>query len=221
MIRSILEAVTFGAALASSITWAQLAPPKIIILVGPPGSGKTTQAKYLSKKFGIPSFSMSDVIKAEIPAMKDPASKGAAADVASGDLLPDDAANDLVKLHLLRMNLKKGFVMDGYPATAGQAKGLDSLLEDQQLPKPVVVVLDASDDVIRKRMMARHRVDDKPDIIDRRIREFRDEATLLAKWWGHENFVTVNANASIPNVSTQILAGIEEAMSKRTFKQRP
>jgi adenylate kinase family enzyme len=84
----------------------------------------------------------------------------------------------------------------------------------------VVVVLEAPDDVIRKRMLARHRVDDKPDIIDRRIKEFRDESALLSNWWGHENFVKVDASASIPSVSSQIVSGIEDSVAKRGFKQR-
>jgi len=85
----------------------------------------------------------------------------------------------------------------------------------------VVVVLEAPDDLIRKRMIGRHRADDKPDSIERRIREFRDQASLLAAWWGQTNYVQVNASPSIPNVSSQILAGVEDALSKRTFKQRP
>jgi adenylate kinase len=213
-------AAILGLAGALSITWAQLAPPKVIILVGPPGSGKTTQAKFLSKKYGIPEFSLADLLKEKFAGKKDPVSKGLAADIASGEMMPDEAANELMKLHLLRANLKKGFILDGYPATGGQAKELNRLLEDQQLPKPVVVVLEAPDDVIRKRMLARHRVDDKPDIIDRRIREFREQAALLADWSGRTNFVKVDASASIPNVSSQIVAGIEESVAKRGFKQR-
>jgi adenylate kinase len=221
MARNITAATVLGVTVALSITWAQLAPPRVILVVGPPGSGKTTQAKFLSKKYGIPSFSMSDLLKASMAKSKDAISKGLATGIASGDILPDQAANDLVKVHLLRSEISKGFIIDGYPATAGQAKGLDQIIVDEQLPKPIVVVLEASDDVIRKRMLARHRVDDKPEIIDRRIKEFRDEAALLAGWWGHANYVRVDGNASIANVSSQIVAGIEEVMSKRTFKQRP
>jgi adenylate kinase len=211
-----LTAAAVSVAMAMSIAVAQSPPSKIIILVGPPGSGKTTQAQFLAKRYAIPAFSMADLLKKEVSsAKKDRMSKALATSIASGDMLPAEAATELIRLRLMQTDLRKGFILDGYPATAGQAKALDAMLQDQQLPKALVVVLDAPDDVIRKRMIARGRADDKPEIIDRRIREFRDEAALLAGWAGQTSVVRVNSNAKITQVSTQIVAGLEDAWSKQ------
>src|SRR5689334_16912937 len=142
MIRS-MRAAAFGVAISLSIAPAQVTPAKVVLLVGPPGSGKTIQAKFLAKKYRIPAFSMADLLKREMGQKKDAVTKAMAASVASGDVLPDEAATDLIRLHLLRTDLSKGFILDGFPSTAGQAKALDRMLQEQHLPSTVVVVFDA------------------------------------------------------------------------------
>jgi adenylate kinase len=221
MMRSVTLSM-MGAALAASIALAQSSPAKVILLVGPPGSGKTTQAKLLAKRYRIPAISMADLLKREVVSgKKDEVSRALASAIASGDALPDEAAATLVRHAILRADLRKGFILDGFPSTAGQAKALDRILQDQQLPKAVVVVLDVPDDVLRKRMLARRRVDDKPENIDRRIREFRDEAALLAGWAGQTHVVRVNANAPVADITKQIVSGLEDTWSKQMPKPRP
>jgi len=213
--------ISLAATIAIGTAHAQLRPEKIIILVGPPGSGKTTMAGILSKKYGIPAFSMADLIKKEMGGKRrDIISKSAAAAVASGEMLPDDAAVNLIRTRVFSADVNKGFVLDGFPSTAGQAKALDQMFAENNMPKAVVVVLDAPDDVIRKRMLDRRRVDDKPENIDRRIKEFRAEAALLSGWAGKTKVVRVNATGTPAQISTEILNALDEAWQPEKFKER-
>jgi adenylate kinase len=166
---------------------------------------------------------MSDLLKKEMLSVgkKDDISKAMRAAIASGDALPDEAAADMVRNHILHSDVHTGFILDGFPSTAGQAKALDRILQDQRLPKAVVVVLEVPDEVIRKRMLARRRADDKPETIERRIQEFRNEAALLTGWAGKTHVVRVNASVGIGDVSTQIVKGLEEFWSNQAAARQP
>lgn len=216
-----LTAAALGVAIAMSSAWAQSPPPRVILLVGPPGSGKTTQAKVLSKEFGIPAVSIADLLKKEMASQKNPIAKTMASPIASGEVLSDEAAAELVGQYLRTADVRRGFILDGFPSTAGQAKALDRILQDKNLPKAVVVVLDASDDVIRKRMRSRKRADDKPENIERRIQDYRHEAALLVGWAGQTHIIRVNADASIHDVSKQILAGLQKFWEEQAKGQLP
>ena len=164
---------------------------------------------------------MFDLVKKEMASEKKNVAMKAIGSLTSGDALSDTAAAELIRTRLLRADHTKGMILDGFPATAGQAKELDRILEDQRLPRAVVVVLDVPDEVIRKRLLARHRADDKPEIIDGRIRQFRREAALLAGWASQTDVIRVNADAKIADVSKQIVAGLEGAWSNRISRQQP
>ena len=214
--RLVIAAVVLATQLAAQ---SRLGPSLVFVIVGPPGSGKTTQSQLLSKKYKIPSVSLSDLIKAEM------GKRGRLADVlkvsiASGDLINDDAANDLVKARILRADAGHGFILDGYPATAPQAQFLDGLLKENELSSPKVILLDAPDDVVTKRMLARHRADDKPAIIESRLKEYRTDADFLSNWYKKENVLRVDATRPIAEVAQRIDALIQDALAKKSFRAR-
>jgi adenylate kinase len=135
---------------------------------------------------------------------------------ASPDLLDDAAANELVEARLLHGDLSRGFILDGYPATVGQAKLLDEFLKTNGLPQPAVVMLDASDDVVRKRMLARHRVDDKLEIINRRLSDYHAQSEFLTDWYGSERLLHIDATQPIAQVFRQLDHLITEEVVSRT-----
>jgi adenylate kinase len=174
----------------------------VVIILGPPGSGKTTQATALGKKYRIPVVSMSKLLQKQLD--NGDKSKLLRMAVASGDLLDDAAANQLLEARLLQGDRGHGFILDGYPTTIGQAKLLDEFLKTNSLPQPTVVTLDAPDDVVRMRMLTRRRVDDNLEIINRRLSDYRAQSEFLIDWYGSAKLLHVDATQPIAQVFQQL-----------------
>jgi adenylate kinase len=196
-----------------------LAPPMVFVIIGPPGSGKSTQSRLLGKKYRIPPIEIAELAKAEL-GKRSSLSEALKVSLASGDLINDDAANDLIKTRLLQADVARGFILDGYPRTAGQAEFLDRVLEDNGLPKPKVILLESPDEVVIKRMMKRRRADDKPEIVRQRLREYREDSRFLTEWYHTANVMLVDAAPSIQQVAVQIDALIADALEKKPFSTR-
>ena len=152
---------------------------------------------------------------------KGPEAKALASSVASGELVGDDAANEVIKTRLLKPDAGRGFILDGYPTTEPQAKALDAFLSEHGFPKPLVVVLQAPDSVLRNRMKARHRVDDTPENIQRRIREYRELEASMQRRYGSANAIRVDGTGTVQQVASAIADQIDNVRSGKGLITRP
>jgi len=197
-------------ALGTFLTCAMLADSRIVILlIGPPGAGKTTQARNLSRKYKIPSISMADLLKKNAGWGKMGSKKILKAEVESGELADDQTADLLLRKRLLLDDAQRGFILDGYPAREGQADKLDALLKERGLPAPVLIYLDVPDDVARARMKARGRADDSVDMIERLLAEHHREAQFILGRYSEAQIHKIDGSGS----RQQVWRDIERALA--------
>ena len=126
----------------------------IVLMFGPPGCGKGTQASFIARRFRICAISTGDLLRAELQAGT-ALGRRASAILAQGGLVGDEIVNPLVAARLSNPNGFHGFLLDGYPRRLGQAEFLDGLLRETGLPAPVVIHLDVPPTVLVRRIVAR------------------------------------------------------------------
>jgi adenylate kinase len=180
---------------------------RVLILLGPPGAGKTTHAKTLKTRFSIPAISAADLLK-QSHGRKSGMSKALKGQIEGGALLNDDGVNQMVQARISKGDCYNGFILDGYPTTASQGEFLSSQLVELQFPEPVVILLEIPDQLVYERLRRRGRADDTPANIERRLADYRrEEEAVLAKY---QRVIRVDARGDEKTVSAELIKALDQ-----------
>jgi adenylate kinase len=185
-----------------------------LILLGPPGAGKGTQAQHLVAKYGLVQLSTGDMLRAAVKAGT-PLGRQVQDIMASGALCPDDIVIAIVEDRIEQPDARKGFILDGFPRTVAQAQALDRMLTKHGIALEAVIELRVDEDALIRRIESRIadmkargetlRPDDSPDVLHRRLMAYREQtAPLIAYYRRHSVLHSVNGMAPIPEVAAQI-----------------
>jgi len=188
---------------------------EVIIFLGPPGSGKGTQAKMLSKKIDFQHISVGDLLRENI-SNNTKLGKLATTYVDSGELVPDDLIIELVNSSVQSLQNNKdsqfsGMILDGFPRTINQASSLDAKISDLGTRIKSVIYLDILDEKIINRLQARGRNDDKPHLIRNRLNVYRDQTEPLLGYYNEKKLLdSINGDQKMEDVNSSILNVITE-----------
>ncbi|GAD82515.1 adenylate kinase [Nocardia asteroides] len=177
-----------------------------VVLLGPPGAGKGTQAVLLSEKLGVPHISTGDLFRANI-SQQTALGREAQKYMDAGDLVPSDVTNRMVEARVAEPDAANGFVLDGYPRTVDQADALKKILEHNGTALDAVLCFVVAEDTVVERMLARGRADDTEDVIRNRLRVYREETEPLLEYYDGL-VVTVDGIGEVDEVNTRALKAL-------------
>jgi adenylate kinase len=179
-----------------------------LLIVGPPGAGKGTQARFIAERFGIPDISTGDIFRYHIKNLT-PLGLEVKAIVDAGDYVPDSLTNSLVTERLKEEDAQNGFLLDGYPRTLEQVHYLNGLLDDSGKPLEAVIRLVADQDEIVARLTRRAqeqgRVDDSEEAIRHRQEVYLRETEPLVEVYRDQGLlVEVDGLGTVDEVATRV-----------------
>lgn len=187
-----------------------------LILIGPPGAGKGTQAKILEQEYGLKQLSTGDMLRAEIAAGTD-LGKKAKAVMDAGNLVSDDIMVDMIANRIDQPDCAKGVIFDGFPRTVDQAEALDAMLADKGKPLNVVIQMVVDEEELVNRLNTRIqqtidagqpvRADDNEETFRKRLGVYRDQTAPILPYYEAEGLLQkVDGMQPIDFVSKQIKA---------------
>jgi len=187
-----------------------------LILLGPPGAGKGTQAQFLTERHGIPQLSTGDILRGAIAA-KTPMGLHAKETMDRGDLVSDEIVCGIVSERLDDEDAREGFILDGFPRTIAQAEALDEMLEEKGMALDAVVEIQVDADALVERIQTRaaeagqDRADDNEEVLRNRIAVYNEQTAPLVDFYKKKGLVkSVDGMASIEEVTAQINKALEK-----------
>jgi adenylate kinase len=189
-----------------------------ILLLGPQGSGKGTQAKKISEAYEIPHIATGDMFRAAIAADSE-LGRTVKPFLDAGELVPDDLTIALIRDRLAEEDAQNGFVLDGFPRNIEQAEALDAMLEEIDRPLSAVLLLELSDDTARERLGKRAvlegRADDRPEAIERRLRDYHEQTEqVVDHYLTTGKLVKMHAERPVDEVWAEIEDTLEQVEAR-------
>src|SRR5215831_5180175 len=202
-----------------------------LVLLGPPGAGKGTQAQRLVTKHGLLQLSTGDMLRAAVEAGT-PVGLRAKEMMARGELVPDEVVVAIVSERIEEPDARNGFILDGFPRTVPQAHALDRILKEKGLKLDAVIELKVDESALLKRIKKRIaemkargemlREDDDSEVLRRRLLAYRDQTASLTTYYQLQSVLrSVDGMAPIPQVSSAIDRVLREAVTKKARPKTP
>lgn len=176
-----------------------------VVFLGPPGSGKGTQAEILARRLSVPAISTGDLLRGAVEEGS-PLGRRVAEIMARGALVDDGTMADVVRERLRRPDAAAGFILDGYPRTVTQAETLDGIVRDEQGGELAAVVLfEVPEQELVRRALARQRADDREEVIRRRLAVYRQQTAPLVHHFRQRGLLRqVNGDRAIGEVAVAL-----------------
>ena len=203
-----------------------------LVLVGPPGAGKGTQAQFLAAHYSIPHISTGDIFRANLKAGTE-LGKQAQSFMDRGELVPDSVTNEMVKDRLTHNDVANGFLLDGFPRNVAQAEFLRAVLADKKTPLHAVLEFSLADDEIVARLSSRRtcrecgapsvghdkcptcggdvyqREDDKAEVIARRLEVYAEQTAPIVSFYRNEGLlISVSALGNVEDITAHAISAL-------------